>query len=327
MRIGKITENTLNRAVLKQLNTEYKLGKSAAVGSDCAFSDKKKTFSATYPLVANTDDAGYYAVCKVAGSLFSQGISPDQVLLSILLPETAEERSLRKIVGDAIAAARELGVMYSGGHTEVTSAVSRPLVTATCVGAEPYTDKGFELVNSKPKKGQALVVTKWIALEGTAIIAKEKYEELITRYPAPFIDDAAAFKAYMNIKKEAAAAIKSGVSAIHDISSGGIFAALWEMSQRAGTGLKVDLRKIPIRQETVEICDFFEINPYTLLSGGALLLATDDGDKLVRDLAEEGIYASEIGYLEEGNDKIIVNEDESRFLELPQADEIHKILG
>ena len=71
----------------------------------------------------------------------------------------------------------------------------------------------------------------------------------------------------------------------------------------------------------------FEINPYQLLSGGALLFATDDGEKLVEDLRHEGIFAALIGFLQEGNRKDIINEDESRFLEMPQADEIHKILG
>ena len=99
------------------------------------------------------------------------------------------------------------------------------------------------------------------------------------------------------------------------------------MSGRAGCGLKVDLKAIPIRQETVEICEFFEVNPYQLLSGGALLFTTDDGEKLVDALMEEGIPAAVVGFLQEGNDKIIVNNDETRFLDMPQADEIHKVLG
>ena len=130
----------------------------------------------------------------------------------------------------------------------------------------------------------------------------------------------------MDIRAEAAVAVKSGVRAIHDVSSGGIYASLWEMSEKAGCGLEVDLRKIPVRQETIEICEFFELNPYQLMSGGALLIATGDGKGLVKKLEDEGIPATVIGALKEGNDKIIVNGDEKRFLESPQADEIHKVL-
>ena len=131
----------------------------------------------------------------------------------------------------------------------------------------------------------------------------------------------------MDVREEMAIALKAGISQAHDLSNGGVFAGLWEMAQKAGCGLKVDLKKIPLRQETVEICEFFEINPYQLLSGGALLFATDSGERLVADLEEHGIPAAIVGTLEDSNDKIIVNLDETRFLELPQADEIHKVLS
>ena len=325
MRIGKITENALKRSVLKPLKTEYKKNASAAVGTDCAFSSDKKSFSAMNTVTAGVSDAGYYAVMKAAGSLFSQGITPDHISVNILLPPEAEEQELKKIVADCLEAARKLEVMYAGGHTEVTTAVNRPVITAVCVGyAED--DKAAAIAQGKGKAGQAIVVSKWAALEGTAMLAAEKYEELTTRYPAPFVDDALRFKELMDIRQEAAIALKAGATSIHDASNGGIFAALWDLAARAGCGLKVDLKAIPMRQETVEICEFFEINPYQLLSGGALLFTVDDGERLADELREAGIPAAVVGYLQEGNDKIIVNNDESRFLEMPQADEIHKAL-
>ena len=105
-----------------------------------------------------------------------------------------------------------------------------------------------------------------------------------------------------------------------------MLAGFWEMAEKSGTGLKVDLKLVPIRQETIEICEFFELNPYQLLSGGALLFATDDGERLVNELLEQGIYAACVGQLVSGNDRTITNLDETRFLEMPQADEIHKVL-
>ncbi len=322
MRIGKITENTLKRSVLKQIRTEYKDIKSAAVGSDCAFSNDKKTFSASFPVVADIKESGFYAVIKAVNSLAAQGITADHVTLTVLLPSDAEEKEIKKIVSDALLASKTVGVPYAGGHTEVTTAVTRPVVTATAVGY----GSDSAIVNCKPRAGQALIVTKWIALEGTAILASEKKNELATRYPIPFIEEAERFKALLPINSEAAVAIKSGVSSVHDLSSGGIFAALWEMAERAGTGLTVDLKKIPIRQETIEVCEFLEANPYLLTSGGGLLLATDDEEKTLSELERAGVNACTIGYLRDGNDRVIVNGEEQRFLELPQADEIHRIL-
>ncbi|SFP96378.1 Hydrogenase maturation factor [Butyrivibrio proteoclasticus] len=322
MRIGKITENALKRSVLKLIKTEFKERTGAAVGADCAFSESKKVFSSVATYALDAKEVGYYAVVKAANGLIAQGIIPDHVDVSILLSEDIEEKQLKEIVRDCIEGSKAAGIVYAGGHTAVSTAVKRPVITATCVG---YKESDFSF--EKPKVGQALVISKWVGLEGTALLAKEKKQELTTKYPAPFINDAIDFKEYMSVESEAAVAIKSGVSAVHDLSNGGVFAALWEMGERAGCGLKVNLKSIPLRQETVEICEFFEINPYQLLSGGALLFATDDGEKLVDDLKNAGIPASVIGFLQEGNRKDIINEDESRFLEMPQADEIHKILG
>ncbi|MBO4457303.1 MAG: hydrogenase maturation factor [Butyrivibrio sp.] len=326
MKIGKISENALKRSVLKQIKTEYKKETSAAVGTDCAFSDSEKLYSAVCPVTENIEHAGYYAVMKAICNLVIHGITPSHVTVSILLPQETEEKQLKAIVRDAIDACNEYGVVYSGGHTEVTGAVTRPVITANCVGIAEK--GGFDIgKNKKLKAGQALVITKWIGLEGTAMIAAQKQEELSTKYPVPFIRDAIDFRSFMNIAKEAAVAMKSGAVAVTDISNGGVYASLWDMAERAGTGLSVDLKSIPIRQETVEICEFYELNPYRLLSGGSLLYACEDGEKLVDELAKEGIPASVVGYLKDGNDKIITNADESRFLEKPECDQVHKILG
>ena len=322
MRIGKITENALKRSVLKLLRTEYKDVKSAAVGSDCAFSSSKNAFSSVATVTAGTSDPGFYAVVKALTGLFSQGITPDHVTVSVMLPADAEEKMVKDIVRGAIAASKLCDVPYCGGHTEVTGAVNRALVTACAVAGRTEST----LVSSGPSAGDDLVVTKWIALEGTAMLASEKMAELSSRYPVPFIEEAQRFKKLLDIRAEAAVAVESSVTAIHDVSSGGIYACLWEMSEKAGCGLEVDLRKIPVRQETIEICEFFEVNPYQLTSGGALLITTPDGEGLVRKLEQQGIPATVIGSLKEGNDKIIVNGDEKRYLESPQADEIHKVL-
>ncbi len=326
MRLGKITENALKRSVLKPIRTEFKDETSAAVGTDCAFSKSKKTFMTVCPVTENISDVGYYAVIKAVNGIACQGLVPDQVNLSILLPESAEEQELKKIIKDAIEAAQKCDVAYTGGHTEVTSAVKRAVVTATCTGYIDNTGEQDTLFDKKPKAGQELVITKWAALEGTTMLAKEKFDELTEKYPVPFIDDARSFRECLDIRKDIEVALRAGISGAHDLSNGGVFAGLWEMAQKAGCGLKVDLKKIPMRQETIEICEFFEINPYQLLSGGALLLSTDNGEKLVSELLENGIPAAIVGTLESSNDKIIVNLDETRFLELPQADEIHKIL-
>ena len=75
---------------------------------------------------------------------------------------------------------------------------------------------------------------------------------------------------------------------MHDVTEGGIFGALWEMAEASGVGLEIDLKKIPIRQETVEVCEFFGVNPYLLISSGCMLMAAQDGNHLVRELEKQG---------------------------------------
>ena len=324
MRVGKVTDNTLKRSVLKQIKTQFKDEVSAAVGTDCAFSQSGNTFSTVSTVTANISDAGYYAVIKAVNGLICQGIAPEQVLLNIMLPEDSDEPLLRQIVADGVAACALAKVPYTGGHTEVTTLVNRPLVTAVAVGCSSKEN----LINphNKALAGDFLVISKCVGMEGTAMLAQEKFDELKSRYPAPFIEDAKALKRELFVQREIEIALKEGVHAVHDLSNGGVFAGLWEMAQKCKLGLKVDLKSIPMRQETVEICEFFEINPYQLLSGGAVLFATDNGEKLVERLSENGIPAHVVGELVQGNNKTIINADETRFLEMPQADEIHKIL-
>ena len=361
MRIGKITENTLKRSVLKQIRTEYKGIKSAAAGSDCAFSKEERVFSAASPMELAISDMGFYAVVKAANSLAAQGITPDHVTLTILLPPDAEEKELKIVVASAIEGARVSGTTYAGGHTQTSTAVNRPIVVAEAAGyalesaegRSPAPGKALEEAEGRnlvlesaegrlPAPGDDIVVAGWIALEGTAIIAHEKKEELATRYPVPFIEKAERFKELVSIRRVADLIYGRGEelptgdgiflpnahavnTLVHDLSQGGVYAALWEFAERAGCGLKADLKKIPIRQESIEICEFFEINPYQLLSGGSLLVATPDGEKLAEFLEDNGIPAAVIGSFEKGKDRLIINDDESRFLELPQPDEIYKV--
>ena len=132
-----------------------------------------------------------------------------------------------------------------------------------------------------------IVVTKWIALEGTSIAAKEREEQLRRRFPAYLVETAKGFDKYLSIIPEAAVAGKSGVWAMTDVTEGGIFGALWEMAESSGVGLEIDLKKLPIRQETVEICNLLDLNPYELISGGCLLIAAENGADLVRRLEED----------------------------------------
>jgi hydrogenase maturation factor len=168
-------------------------------------------------------------------------------------------------------------------------------------------------------------VTKWIGIEGTSIIAKEREEELLTRFSRSFVETAKGFDQYLSVLPEARLAAEFGISAMHDVTEGGIYGALWELAEASGIGLEIDLKSIPIRQETVEVCEYFGLNPYYLISSGCMLMAGERGHDLVRELQKAGIPAAVIGKAVEGKAKRILNGEEEAFLERPKTDELYKI--
>lgn len=165
---------------------------------------------------------------------------------------------------------------------------------------------------------QDIVVSKWIGLEGTALLAKQYDEKLRERFPRRMIDEAAAFDRYLSVEPEAATAMKSGVCGMYAATRGGIFAGLWEMAEAAGVGLEADLRKIPVRQETIEICEILGENPYELLTGGCLIMTAVNGNALTAVLERQGIPAVVIGRTTAGNDRVLYNEGKKQFLNKPR---------
>lgn len=316
----------MKRSVLKYIKThrdETVLG--AGIGRDCAilaFEDGYETVLSTTPVTAEAEDLAGYALNMAINNLVLQGAEPVGIMLSILLPESSQESELQKIMKAAEAFCKTNHMEIIGGHTEITPIINKPLINVTGVGKR---EKSKENVLKNIEANCDIVISKWIGLEGTVRIAKEHRAELCSRYPEYLIDEAIAFDRYLSIVPEAATAMKSGVCGMHDVSRGGIFGALWEMASGAGVGLEIDLKRLPIRQETIEICEFFGINPYELLSGGCLIMITKDGEKLVHELEREQIPAVIVGRTTDGNDRVIYNEEEKRFLDMPKMDQIYQV--
>ena len=326
MEIGKVPESVLKRAVLRQLHTkreEVLVG--ASVGEDCAavqLGPDEVFVLTTDPITGTSVDMGRLAVHITANDLASAGAEPVGVLLTVLLPPSAKEPLVRQLVQEVESVCRELHMQAIGGHTEVTAVVNQPVISLTRGGK---VKKGRLVTTGGAKAGDDVVVTKWIGIEGTSIIAKEKEAALFARFPRSFVEEAKGFDKLLSVVPEAAIAVKSGVSAMHDVTEGGIYGALWELAEASGIGLEIDLKAIPIRQETVEICEYYRLNPYQLISSGCMLMTSPDGRKLVRDLEEAGIHASLIGRCADGRAKKILNGSDVSYLERPKTDELYKI--
>ncbi len=325
MKIGKVSESVLRRSILRQLHTKRtEILSGAGVGADCAIfalSDAEMQATCMQESVVTDVSDVRISVQKCANNLAVSGAIPIAVLITLLLPESVSEQELKAIMAEAEDTCHDLEIQIAGGQTRVTDAVKMPFIVVTGYGKVPKED--LRTVK-EVKPGQDIVLSKWIGMEGTASLAQKSRQRLLERYPAYLVEEAASFDKLISIIPEAATAMKSGVCAMHDASEGGIFAALWEMAEGAGVGLTIDLKKLPIRQETVEVCECLGVNPYELLSGGCLIMTTEDGVGLVAALEAEGVPAVIVGKITDSNDRIILNEDEVRYMDRPKQDEIYK---
>lgn len=341
MNSGKVPVNVLKRSVLRQLkNKRSEIANSAGLGADCAifepFSEGQLVTCVQEGVVelccendlaeAEREDPSVMPMLrffqKCANNLATAGAEPVAAELVIFLPENVEEPELKALMSEAEGIAAELNIQIIGGQTRVSSAVRQPLATVTGYGIRKT--GAVQMDVRKKLAGQDIIITKWIGLEGTADLAARNQEGLLTRYPAYLVEEAAAFDRYYSILPEAATAVKSGGCTMHDASEGGIFAGLWEMAEGAGVGLTIDMKKLPLRQETVEVCEYCNVNPYELRSGGSLIIASPEGTAVVEALAAEGIPAVIVGRFTDSNERLILNEDEIRYMDRPQRDEIYK---
>lgn len=327
MRTGKLPENVWKRSVQKQMKTKRKeVFTGAGIGEDCAafsFHNECQTVIVVHTGHWPGKNMAKLAVHRSANALAASGAEPVAMDISVLLPESMEEEDVKAMAAQIEAEGALLGIQTAGCGIETSGAVNCPVITVTGIGSRTK-EHIFSVKNIKP--GMDVVASKWIGLEGAVFLSENREEELLTRYSARFLGEAKRLERFLSVIPEAAVAGKSGVCAMHSVGEGGIFGALWELAEGAGVGLDIDLKKIPVRQEVIEICEFFGLSPYELASGGCLLMVSEKGYDLVRELERQEIAASVIGKTTESNDRVVINGEERRFLENPKADEVYKVL-
>lgn len=322
MRTGKISENVLKRSVLKRCTSKNdNMAQGPGIGQDCAIvriEGQKEALLSTQAATGMEKGIWRMAVYSCANNLYSSGGRPLALTTAVVLPAAAKEEELRYIIDELNSACSELKIALCSGHTEVSEHVKDAVVTVTCFGVT----ETKALPTSEIVPDLDLVMTGRAGLCGTALLARRHAEELKERFPISLVEDACRFDQELSVKKAAELAKYHGAAAMHDVSEGGIFGALWEMCESAKVGMEVDLRKIPIRQESIEICEIYGLNPYQMLSGGSLLIAVKDGKRLVDFLSDAGVEASVIGWTTDKKDKILKNGEETRYLDKPAQDQI-----
>lgn len=170
-----------------------------------------------------------------------------------------------------------------------------------------------------------IVVTGWAGAEGMLRILSEKREELSARFAPAFLREAERFSICLQKGRAADAIKEAGGDAILHVGGGGVLGALWRLAENTGCGMEIELKAIPVLQQTIEVCEYFRLNPYLMSSAGCFLFTVPDGKNAVGILERKGIPARVIGRTVAGKGKIIRNGEDIRYLDRPAPDEIYKI--
>jgi len=298
---GKLPINHL-RALLADLpKHDPRLVIGPQVGEDAAVIDAGDRYLVvtTDPITFATDHIGRYAVHVNANDVSVLGARPLWFFVVLLLPEGSATAELAEsIMADVRVACEELGVTVSGGHSEITPGLDRPIVIGQMLGEVAPS----RLVRkSRIAVGDQILLTRGIAIEGTAILARERSAQLQGRIDADLLSRASRFLIEPGISVVtaalAAASVGGEVHAMHDPTEGGLATGLFELAAPAGLGLRVVREQIPVFPETAATCEVLALDPLRLIASGALLLAVapTGTDAVMHAIQDVGVPVTAIG--------------------------------
>jgi len=303
-------------------------------GEDAAVIDlgPKYLVAKTDPITFTAERIGWYAVNINANDIATLGARPRWFLATLLLPETRTSTALaRGIFTEILRACRSLGVTLCGGHTEITAGLSRPIVVGQMLGEVEKT----KLVRKESQRpGDLVLLTKGIALEGTAILAWAKAAPLRRKLGKRVVRRAQRllFRPGVSVVREALLAVRHGeVHAMHDPTEGGLLSGLYELARAGGVGLRVWKDKIPVLEETRAFARVLQFDPFALIASGALLVVVSAGSagRVLDVFTRYRISAAIVGEVRPEAEGIQLLEDEAakaRALALPARDEIARLL-
>lgn len=326
MEIGKVPNSTLQKIILdKIVHKRNDILIRPKIGEDCCAVDfgENACVMSTDPITGAVNEIGRLAVHIGCNDIASCGVEPLGILLTILAPKDTTEVDLDIIMSQICDTSNLLGVEILGGHTEITNAVNRFVIISTTVGK---IDKNALVKTSGAQPGDMIVLTKSAGIEGTAIIANDKEEELRNNVDIKIIENAKNFINSISVVKEGIIAGKFGVNSMHDVTEGGVLGAVWEVTEASGVGAIIYKDLIPVQEETEKICDFFEIDPLKLISSGCMLITCKNGVTLVKVLKDNGVKATVIGKITEEREKIINEGKVSKEILAPECDELYKVI-
>lgn len=321
MKVGKLNWDELKDLIDKSRGSERpEVRIKSGVGEDCCVIDygEYECAVSTDPITGAEINSGRLAVHINCNDIASTGVEPIGIMITILAPETAQIQDIKRIMREVDEEAKKLNIEVLGGHTEVTKAVNKLVLSCTVIGKGK---KGAAVATSGAKPGDDILVTKDLCLEGTYITVNEYKQHFKGVLSNDEVKEAETYLERISVVKEGLIAGKFGVNSMHDITEGGVLGALWEVAEASGTGFEVYYDKMPFTETTIKVCSSVDIDPLRLISSGSMLITCENGGKLVELLKEHGIKATIIGKITENGGYLYRNMEKIK-VDPPERDEL-----
>lgn len=325
MEIGKLPTELLEEKILSKIQPKREdILVGAGIGEDCSVIDfgEEVCVLSTDPITGAAKGIGKLAIHISCNDVASNGVEPIGILLTILAPESASLEDIAQVIQEAKETASQLNVEIIGGHTEVSGAVNKMILSTTCIGKGK---KETMVTSHGARPGDDVFMTKWVGLEGTAILAQDKEEELKQILSQDQLEEAKGYMDYLSVVPEGIMAGQAGATAMHDATEGGLLGAVWELAAASEVGIEIQEDCIPLRDVTKRICEYYKINPLGLISSGVMLITTNQPEELVSSLKKGNIPITKIGKVMQGPSTLIKN-GQRLPLAPPESDELFKVI-
>jgi len=328
---GKVSEDILREIILKKLGAPRRdvlLGPK--IGEDAAALrvGRRLLVASSDPITGAVKRIGWLAVHINANDIATMGAAPLWFLSSLLFPKNATTKLIREICRQIDQAAGELNAAVVGGHCEFVPGLQRPLVIGCMMG---LTEDERYVRSGGARSGDRIILSKGAGMEGTAIIASERQNDVSKHLGSNFLKRALSYFKQISVVKEALIAFHTGgVNSMHDPTEGGILRGLHEIADASKAGFIVYEDTIPIGVETASICRLFKIDPLQLIGAGALLISSkpEYATKILRALRSKGIKANMIGEITgRPRERVMIRRDGSvSEIQCPPSDHLWKAL-
>ncbi len=314
MEIGKIPIDKLKEIVLNKIGFRRDdVLVHAGIGEDSAVVDLANDLLvvSSDPITGAEQNAGKLAVYVACNDLAAMGASPVGIQIVLLLPAQVTETFIVSLMQEIDQTACSINVEILGGHTEILSHVTKPIIVVTAIGR---VSREQLVCSANACAGDDLVLTKGLGIEGTYILASDYRELLLDKGVEPgIIATAREYDRKLSVIEEGLLAAKLGANAMHDVTEGGLYGALTELAIASGKGFELFNDDLPISRETEVICAALGLDPAGLISSGSMLIAIPESRDLINRLGAAGIPAARIGRVIEQGRFVLTNGQKKGF--------------